>query len=435
MLPEITLMKVSREDVDRIAGWLTDEAVSSRWFGHYACGDPIHRAYEPDHMIEASESEWDRVFRLDPNRFIFSIYSEEAGHIGECQVLVGDGGAAELSLLIGRQDLWHRGYGTSTMIALLDLVFNYYRLELAWVNVPQDNTPAVGLFKKLGFIHQETRELCKRRDGTTLSACILAMRAMDYKPSQPSESQQGVRSLITIAGLAGSGSDLIGAEVARAIGGRFVDDEISRRVCQRLGRTIGELQGFRSSRRSVWTRIPAALVAAVEISGGYGTGYDEWVGPWSRFDYSELPKSLTKEEYLQGFGGVVRELALQGNVVLHLAESQFFLPADFPTFRVFVSGSKKLRRRSFASQHGVNMMNAERLLTRTDRADLAIFRNLFGRDLLDTELYDLTLNRDRLSYETAAQTVVGAVHAAETVVGAVRAADLTSQRIARTVAV
>ena len=433
MLPEITLTNVSREDVDRIGGWLTDEDVSSRWLGHYACGDPIHRAYEPAHMIEASESEWDRVFRLDPHRFIFSIYSEEAGHVGECQVFVGDGGAAELSLLIGRKDLWHRGYGTSTMMALLDLVFNYYRLELAWVNVPRDNTPAVGLFEKLGFMHGETRELCKRRDGTALSACILSMSAMDYKVSKPSENEQGVRSLITIAGLAGSGADVIGAEIARAIGGRFIDHDISRRMCQRLGRTISELDGFRSSRRSVWTRVPAALLATFEMGGSHSD--HEWVGPWSRFDYSGIPKSLTKEEYLEAFGGVVRELALERNVVLHLAESQFFLPADFPTFRVFVSGSKELRRRSFASRHALTPMNAERLLTRTDRADLAIFGNLFGRDLLDTDLYDLTLNRDRLSYEAAAQTVVGAVHAAETADSAPRGAKTSSRGVAQTVVI
>ena len=134
MLPEITLREVVRGDVDRIAAWLADEEVSSRWFGHYACGDPVHRGYEPDHMLEAPQTEWDRVFRHDPRRFIFSIYSETDEHLGGGQIMADDEGGAEISLLVGRKDLWHRGYGSSALWALVDQVFNYYRLERAWVN-------------------------------------------------------------------------------------------------------------------------------------------------------------------------------------------------------------------------------------------------------------------------------------------------------------
>ena len=85
VLPEVVLKDVTRADVARIAIWLDDEDVSSRWFGHYACGDPVHRGYEPVHMGTASDSEWDRVFDRDPRRFIFSIYCKDHGHIGEAK--------------------------------------------------------------------------------------------------------------------------------------------------------------------------------------------------------------------------------------------------------------------------------------------------------------------------------------------------------------
>ena len=58
MLPEVTLKEVVREDVYRVAWWLEDEEVSSRWFGHYSCGDPVHRGYEPAGMLEASAADW-----------------------------------------------------------------------------------------------------------------------------------------------------------------------------------------------------------------------------------------------------------------------------------------------------------------------------------------------------------------------------------------
>ena len=62
MLPIVQLRHVTRNDVQRIARWLADDEVSSRWFGHYACGDPVHRGYEPSLMLGASTEDWVRVF-------------------------------------------------------------------------------------------------------------------------------------------------------------------------------------------------------------------------------------------------------------------------------------------------------------------------------------------------------------------------------------
>ena len=62
MLPIVSLRSVSRDDVDRVAWWLEDAEVSSRWFGQYAWGEPIHRSYEPAHMLESSDYEWRHIF-------------------------------------------------------------------------------------------------------------------------------------------------------------------------------------------------------------------------------------------------------------------------------------------------------------------------------------------------------------------------------------
>ena len=68
MLPTVQLRQVTRDDVHRIARWLTDEDVSSHWFGHYACGDPVHRGYEPGLMLNASTEDWVRVVRPRPEQ-------------------------------------------------------------------------------------------------------------------------------------------------------------------------------------------------------------------------------------------------------------------------------------------------------------------------------------------------------------------------------
>ena len=38
MLPIVQLRHVTRDDVQRIARWLSDDEVSSRWFGHLFIG-------------------------------------------------------------------------------------------------------------------------------------------------------------------------------------------------------------------------------------------------------------------------------------------------------------------------------------------------------------------------------------------------------------
>jgi RimJ/RimL family protein N-acetyltransferase len=177
-------------------------------------------------MVEASDAEWDRVFVHDPHRFIYSIYNEWSEHIGESQVMVDNRGGAELSLLIGRTDLWHRGNGTRTVMALLDQIFDFYGLGRAWVNVPENNTVALGLFKKLGFVHTDTNKLCQRRDGSTLNSMILSMESSSYQPAKPDEIRRDPVPVITVAGLPGSDAESLAAEIAHITGSRLLVDEI-----------------------------------------------------------------------------------------------------------------------------------------------------------------------------------------------------------------
>ena len=415
MLPEVTLKNVSRDDVDRVAWWLEDEQLSSRWFGHYGCGDPVHRGYDPRHMLEAAETEWARVFD-DPHRLIYSIHSEKGEHIGECQVVLDAKGGAELSLMIGRKDLWHHGYGTSTAIMLLDKVFGPLAVDRAWVNVPQDNTPALGLFEKLGFVREASRELCKRPDGSALNAYILAMDARSYRTRQHDPVP-----VVTISGLPGSGSEAIGAEVARMIGSRLVDGEISERLSQRLGCSAGELESFEQSHSSFWARLLNNIVVPMEMSTGYDVGY-HWFRPDDTLDYDVLEEHITKKKYMDGMASVIRGYSAERNVVLHLHGSHLFIPSNVGALNVFVSASPEFRLRRIALAEEVTLEEALKWQKRMDRDVITVFRNLLGSDLLNMGLYDVTLNVDRVAIETAAQIIVGALKIAapsiETRVGA-----------------
>ena len=179
MLPNVTLKAVSRDDVDNVGWWLEDEDVSARWFGHYGCGDSVHRGYDPQHMLEASDWEWESVF-ADPHRLIFSIYSETNEQVGECQALLDGSGGAELALLIGRKDLWHMGYGTAATLALLDHIFNTLGLYRAWVDVPEYNGAALVMFEHLGFVHEGTLRKSRPHEGARFDSVVMGILLDEY---------------------------------------------------------------------------------------------------------------------------------------------------------------------------------------------------------------------------------------------------------------
>ena len=286
MLPNVKLLDVTRDDVDRIAAWLLDTEVSSRWFGEYSTGDPVHPAYEPEHMVEASDSEWSTVFDR-PHRMIYSIYTDSAQHIGETRVLLHEGKTAEISLLIGRKELWHQGFGTAAMLLLLEQVFGELGANTAIVEVPFTNVAAVGLFEKLGFSSQETPQF-----NTDMQIQRMLMEAGRWlNPSSTS----GELSLpgITVTGSPSTGSYEIAAQVARILNYQLVDDAaVTEKLQQRLGCSEHDLDTFLESQKSLMARFLTKLITPHDYSPVHDFGY---VGTTPRYihNYDHLAVSYT----------------------------------------------------------------------------------------------------------------------------------------------
>jgi RimJ/RimL family protein N-acetyltransferase len=194
MLPNIELRAVSRDDVKNIVEWLEDTEVQENWFGRYTYGEPAHLGYEPSKMIDATEAEWDEVFHdphHEPHRDIFSIYSSSNEHIGEAQLAIDEPlGDAQLSILIGRKDLWHSGFGTASTLALLDHIFNQLDLYRAWVDVPEYNTHAREMFEHVGFIHEGTLRKSRPHHGARFDSVIMGMLRAEYERKFPHEEGQ-----------------------------------------------------------------------------------------------------------------------------------------------------------------------------------------------------------------------------------------------------
>ena len=401
MLPEVTLKSVSRDDVDRIAWWLQDDDLSSRWFGQYGADDPVHPGYDPRHMLEASDWEWRRTFG-DSRRAIFSIYSPADEHVGECQVQIDGEGGAELSVLIGRKDLWHHGYGTATMLELLDRVFNTMGLESAWVTVPVENRPAIGLFEKLGFViasgdHVKHGEI----DVAHMTVSSARYSAKDSRAHKEME----IAPVVAVAGLPGSESHALAQEIARLLDSECIGDEIKDLLSERLQCSRAELESFETSHKSFWMRLLASIVVPTEVTTAYESGYHAYV-PSRPYEYDELlHEPLSKQQYVKKLRRIVRRRAAEGNAVLHGNGSHLFLPEQVDGLTVFVSASTESRAVRVA-QYGDTSEASHKRLDRADREQREIFRRLFDCEIDDSSKFDITVNLDRMTIADAAEVIV-----------------------------
>ena len=401
MLPEVTLKSVSRDDVDRIAWWLQDDDLSSRWFGQYGADDPVHPGYDPRHMLEASDWEWRRTF-ADPRRTIFSIYSTADEHVGECQVQMDGEGGAELSVLIGRKDLWHHGYGTATMLELLDRVFNRMNLESAWVTVPVGNRPAIGLFEKLGFVIASGDNV---KHGE-IDVAHMTVSSVRYSAKESrAHKEQELTPVVAITGLPGSESEALGREIARLLDSEFIGDEIKDPLSERLQCSRAELESFETSHKSFWMRLLASIVVPTEVTTAYESGYHAYV-PSRPYEYDELlHEPLSKQQYVKKLRRIVRRRAAEGDAVLHGNGCHLFLPDQVDGLTVFVSASAQSRAVRVA-QYGDTPEASRKRLDRADREQREIFRRLFECEIDDSSKFDITVNLDRMTIADAAEVIV-----------------------------
>ncbi len=180
MLPTVTLEPVKREDLQRMADWLTDRDVNSSWYGLDDNGKPLHIGYDPGDLLQAPDEQLEETFNNDDRKF-YSIYSPESEHIGEGQLVVEWSlEEAQLFILIGRKDLWHHHYGTSALLMLLDEAFDGLGLHRVWIDVPEYNNHALRMFRHVGFVLEGHFRRSHRRDDEWYDSFAMGLLFDEY---------------------------------------------------------------------------------------------------------------------------------------------------------------------------------------------------------------------------------------------------------------
>ena len=180
MLPAVKLTPVSREDVAQVAEWLQDDEVNASWYGTDEQGEPLHVGYSPSRILQAPEEEWEEVFNGE-TRKIFSVLTADGEHVGEGQLVIeAPLWEAQLLILIGRKDLWYRGYGTAGLVQLLDLAFYTYGLHRAWVDVPEYNLPAIHMCERIGFVLEGRLRGTHPKAGEWYDSLAMGLLSQEY---------------------------------------------------------------------------------------------------------------------------------------------------------------------------------------------------------------------------------------------------------------
>ena len=181
MLPKISLVTPTREDVQRLADWLDDDEMNSLWYGRGQDKSPLHIGYSPHGISKASDSELSRIFEDDENRKIYSVYTEGGEHIGEGQLVIEWAlQEAQVFLLIGRKDMWHQHYGTMALVSLLDQAFESFELHRVWGDVPEYNEHALDMFRQLGFVLEGHLRKTHRKDEDWYDSFAMGLLTDEY---------------------------------------------------------------------------------------------------------------------------------------------------------------------------------------------------------------------------------------------------------------
>jgi cytidylate kinase len=116
--------------------------------------------------------------------------------------------------------------------------------------------------------------------------------------------------------------------------------------------------------------------------------------------FSEKPKI-----YLDRLQSVIYEVAKKGNAVFFGRGSQLLLHSFDCALHVLVTGSMEKRIAQTMREKGVGREIAEKMIQRSDYDKGGFFRFAFNEDWLNPNLYDLILNIDKLSIDSAVKMV------------------------------
>jgi cytidylate kinase len=200
--------------------------------------------------------------------------------------------------------------------------------------------------------------------------------------------------VITIRGLTGSGAGAIGREVARLINGDYVDREVIAEVAELLKRPEEQIAAKEKENPGLFDRIMNPLRKVLNRSGKIDSAYMRtWEEP------------LDDDEYISALESVVRDLALEPNIVIVGRGSQHILRNNQSVLHVLVIAPMEQRLNRVIEEKEIGRNDAVHYIEENDNSRKAFVQRFFQKDFDDPLLYDLVINTKYITSTVAAHLI------------------------------
>ena len=411
MLPEIRLQKVSRDDLNRVRNWNRKSDSIDGWLGHYSINGVLDIGYDSEKVLSLSDTELNSL--LDNNRNeIRSVYDDDDNHLGESRVLFLSDNAAEISIFIGDSKLSNQGYGTSVLIHLLEELFVRYNFRYIVANLPERNNRLIKLFNSIGFKKSLDPIECVKHDDCT-NIVELRIEKKEYD-SRFVDSAFGIsHNSLSITGLVGSLSHRVAQKVSEQNHLPYVNHEIHRDLAIRLRTTQKEIEDFLISSASFWGRLMAKFVASHPgyIPGDTLSLSSDFLHTNYIFDDSHDHINLNKKIYLENLKVILKSIYQENKLSIFDGHGSNLL---FPEicdahFSVYISASETFRQKMISQELEISLDEANSFIKEQDSEISGIYKNLYGADILDMSKYDMVVNMDDISMNTAINLISNAI--------------------------
>jgi cytidylate kinase len=198
-------------------------------------------------------------------------------------------------------------------------------------------------------------------------------------------------SVVCVSHTTGSGGEEVGRRVAEQLGYLYVDEDIVARAAAAGGLEPKDIAD-EEQRKSYARRILETLAEGDPAM-------------WT----TTAPVELVRPADIRG---LIRETIIQtaarGNVVIVAHAASFALEPAPELLRVFVTASERTREQRIAAADEVEPTKAARTIKDSDLGRSDYLKRFYAIDRESPTHYDLVVNTDRLSTESAAEIVLSA---------------------------
>ena len=229
--------------------------------------------------------------------------------------------------------------------------------------------------------------------------------------------------VVTLGGLWGGGSRILGPQISDLLGYEYVDRQILNKVANDLGTSVDIIETHEQRPKTFKEKLQDLIVHALEQSAISPIGNEPYLGssmaPLLTDDYEHilsgsqhLDNITSKKAYFIAISSAIYELADNGNVVINGRGSHLILESDAQVLRVGIYAEVNDRLKTIQKLENVSESEALQMIEARDAARLSYFNEIFDVNEPDApEHYDLMLNMSEINFDFAAEIVLKSVEA------------------------